>query len=136
MRLMVRLLMISLFLFGSASAQHPDSVHQIHGRGVTGPQGQTELELDNSSVQVLRVRLSPHERIPMHDVTPRVVVWLTDAHIRATFENGTVRDERGEAGHVEWVPAQRHAAENLDDHAVEFIAIVPKAATGSPHQGR
>lgn len=85
------------------------------------------LEIDNDTVQVIRVHLNPHQKLPMHDVTPRVVVWLTDAHIRATLPDGTVREEHGQPGQVDWVAAQRHAAENLDNHVVEFVAVIPKA---------
>ena len=84
------------------------------------------LEIDNDSVEVIRVHLDAHQRLPMHDVTPRVVVWLTDAHLRATLPDGTTREERARRGQVDWVPAQRHAAENLDDHAVDFVAVIPK----------
>jgi hypothetical protein len=92
---------------------------------------QAEPQLDNAAVQVIRIRLGPREKVPMHQVaTPRVVVWLTDAHMRYVFEDGTLREERRRAGQVDWVVPQRHAGENLDDHAVEFVAVVPKHAGG------
>ncbi len=94
-----------------------------HGRGP-----QARMELQNDAVEVLRIRLAPHERIPMHEVTPRVVVWLTDAHLRDTFADGTVHEVQTKAGEVNWVPAQQHAGENLGDQPVEFLAIVPKGA--------
>jgi quercetin dioxygenase-like cupin family protein len=62
----------------------------------------------------------------MHDLTPRVVVWLTDAHLRDTLATGESREENAKAGDVEWVPAQRHEGDNLSDDPIEFIAIVPK----------
>ncbi len=94
-----------------------------HGRGPS-----MSLEFENPSVSVLRVRLAPHEKTPMHDLTPRVVVWLTDAHLKDTAADGKTREERWQAGQAIWVPAQRHAGENLSDQPVEFIAIVPKPA--------
>lgn len=116
------LLVISLFVSAIAYAQSLADPH--HDGDTVGPRMRTEL--DNDAVQVVRIRMAPHEKVPMHDVTPRVVVWLTDAHLRATLEDGSVRDEHGTAGQVVWVPAQRHAAENLDDHTVEFVAVIPK----------
>jgi hypothetical protein len=80
---------------------------------------------------VLRVRLAPYEKTEMHELTPRLVIWLTDAYLRDTKPDGTVTDYRRAAGATEWVPAQRHAGENLSDAAVEFLAVVPK--TGEPH---
>jgi hypothetical protein len=128
------LLTASLFLVASGYAQNHARESQHHDPHVSGPQMRTEI--DNETVQVLRIHLGPHEKVPMHDVTPRVVVWLTDAHLRATLENGATREERGTAGQVDWVPAQRHAAENLDDHAIEFIAILSKPVKDSPHRAK
>jgi hypothetical protein len=117
-------LIASALLLTTASAQNQRHESQQHDPHTAGPQMRTEL--DNDTVRVVRVHIGPHEKVPVHDVTPRVVVWLTDAHLRATLENGTTREERATAGQVGWVPAQRHAAENLDGHPIEFIAIVSK----------
>jgi quercetin dioxygenase-like cupin family protein len=95
---------------------------QIHA--VPGPS--MSVELENEAVSVLRVRLAPHERTAMHELTPRVVVWLTDAHLKDTSADGKVREEHWKAGQAIWVPAQRHAGENLGDRPVEFIAVIPK----------
>jgi quercetin dioxygenase-like cupin family protein len=102
---------------------------QNHPQPHGGPGPQAHMELQNEAVEVVRIRLAPHERLPMHEVTPRVVVWLTDAHLRDTFADGTTREVQMKAGEVGWVPAQQHAGENLGDQPVEFVAIVPKGAT-------
>lgn len=85
------------------------------------------VELDNPSVRVLRIHIEAHARIPAHDVTPRVIVWMTDAHLRMTFSSGESRTEDHKAGDVTWQPAQRHSGENLGDTPIEFVAIVPKS---------
>jgi len=77
------------------------------------------LEFQNARVTVLRVRIQPHEKIPIHDVTPRVIVYLTDSHVKLIFPNGSVRNENAKAGQAEWFPAQRHGGENLSDRAVD-----------------
>jgi len=51
-----------------------------------------KLEFENESILVLRIRLDPHEKTPMHQVTPRMVVWLTDG-----FDSST---ELAEVQHV------------------------------------
>src|SRR5258708_11254518 len=94
-----------------------------HGRGPS-----MALEFENQALTVLRVRLAPREKTPMHDLTARVVVWLTDAHLKDTAADGKTREEHWKAGQAIWVPAQRHAGENLGDRPIEFIAIVPKPA--------
>ncbi len=91
-----------------------------------GP-SQIKVEVENDSVVVLRIRMRPHEKTPMHDVTPRLVIWLTDVHLRDTHPDGQSTELRRSAGSTEWVPAQRHAGENLSDQAIEFLAVVPKS---------
>ena|SRR5260370_34446757 len=51
-------------------------------------------ELDNESVVVLRIRMAPHERTGLHDVSARLVIWLTDAHLRDTKADGTTTDRK------------------------------------------
>jgi hypothetical protein len=102
----------------SASAQHALS---------QGP-AQVRSEFDNDAMMVLRIRMAPHEKTGMHELTPRLVIWLTDAHLRDTKPDGTVTDYRRAAGATEWVPAQRHAGENLSDTPIEFLAVLPKSS--------
>ena len=87
---------------------------------------QMRVELDNPSMSVLRVVLGPHEKTGMHEVSPRLVIWLTEAHLRDANADGSVREYDRAPGEVEWVPAQRHAGENLSDRPVEFLAVVPR----------
>src|SRR5262245_1849498 len=85
-----------------------------------GP-AQMRREFENESMLVLRIRMDAHEKTGMHDLTPRLVIWLTDAHLRDVKGDGTVTEYRRAAGTTEWVPAQRHAGENLSDQPVEFL---------------
>jgi len=88
------------------------------------------LVFENEAVAVVRFAIAPHQRTPMHDLTARVVVWLSDAHFVDRQPNGDSREEQRRAGDVEWVPARRHAGENLADTPMEFIAVVPKERRG------
>jgi quercetin dioxygenase-like cupin family protein len=107
---------VFLMPFCAASAQHP--MHE----GAPEEPRQVTTVLENDTVQVLRIRLEPHQKIPVHDVTPRVVVYLTDEHFR--FDTGV--EETHKAGDVVWLPRQRHGGENLSDQPAEFIVIIPK----------
>ena len=91
---------------------------------------QTRIELENPSMLVLRVVLGPHEKTGMHDVSARLIVWLTDAHLRDAMADGSTRDYHRAAGTVEWIPQQKHAGENLSDEPIVFLAVVPKV--GAP----
>ncbi len=83
-------------------------------------------ELQNERVRVLRVRLAPHQRIPMHLVPPHVVVWLTDARLTITYPGGRTETKQFRAGEVQWVTLGEHAGENAGDRPIEFIAIEPR----------
>jgi quercetin dioxygenase-like cupin family protein len=91
-----------------------------------------KVELENDTMTVLRIRMAPHEKTPMHDVSARAVVWLTDGYLRDTAADGSSIDTQHKAGDVEWITARRHAGENLGDTPIEFLAIVPKKPT-NPH---
>jgi beta-alanine degradation protein BauB len=108
---------------GGSHAQPP---HGAREAAQIGP-ANAKVELDNESLLVLRIHLGPHEKTPMHEVSPRLVVWITDAHLKDTFQDGTSQELRRIAGTAEWVPAQRHSGENLSDLPIQFLAIVPKA---------
>jgi hypothetical protein len=93
---------------------------------MSGGPADMRVELNNSALTVVRIRLAPHEKTPMHDVTARLVVWLSDADIRDTFADGHSDELRRSVGTIDWVPAERHAGENLTDNPIEFLAIIPK----------
>src|SRR5262249_29703663 len=82
--------------------------------GHRGP-SQMRVELKNDSMTVLRIAMGPRERTGMHEVSARLIIWLTDAHLRDWKPDGSSRDYDRSAGAVEWVDTQRHAGENLSD---------------------
>jgi hypothetical protein len=111
-------LVATVGLLSFALVANGEEVRQ-HGPG-------QRIELDNPSVLVLRIVLGPHEKTGMHDVSARLVIWLTEAHLRDTKPDGSVRQYDRTAGAVDWVPTQQHAGENLSDQPVEFLAVLPK----------
>ena len=132
MKAMLAMLLVVACACAPALAQQTDRRHPA------GPPGDYKLILENESVQVLRIRIAPHEKTPMHDVTPRVVLWMADAHFVDSFADGTTREERRRVGDVEWVAARRHAGENIGETPMDFIAVVVKsvhASTESRQQG-
>jgi hypothetical protein len=120
MKTILAVLLIANCVWMPALAEDTESRHPV------GPPVDAELVLENGSVQVLRIRIALHGKTPMHDVTPRVVVWLADAHFVDSFPDGTTREEIRKAGDAEWVPARRHAGENVGDTLMDFIAVVLK----------
>jgi hypothetical protein len=127
-----------LFLaFGSdpGRAQH-SGAHATPSHGAAVPQpgpANAVVEFENESIMVVRIRMAPHEKTPMHDIaSARLVVWLTDAHLRDIHSDGSANESHRRAGDIDWVGVQRHAGENLSHEPLEFLAIVPKAGGPAP----
>jgi hypothetical protein len=121
-----------LLAFGSDPgwAQH-SGAHSTPSHGAATPQAgpaNAVVELENESIVVVRIRMAPGEKTPMHYIaSARLVVWLTDAHLRDTHPDGSTNETHRHAGEIDWVGVQRHAGENLSHEPLEFLAIVPKA---------
>ena len=125
-------------ILGSGSdpgwAQH-SGAHSTPSHGAAIPPAgpaNAMVEFENESIVVVRIRMAPGERTPMHDITTaRLVVWLTDAHLRDTHPDGSTNETHRRAGEIDWVGVQRHAGENLAHEPLEFLAIVPKAGAAA-----
>jgi|SRR5690349_8573439 len=108
------------------NAKHTHEQAAVQHEHASADRANFKLEFENESVQVVRIKIGAHEKIPMHDLTPRAVVLLTDQDLKLTFPSGATREERHSAGETMWLSAQRHAGENLSDQPIEFIAVIPK----------
>ena len=110
-------------------AQH-SGAYSTPSHGAAIPQAgpaNAVVEFENESIVVVRIRMAPGEKTPMHDITSaRLVVWLTDAHLRDTRPDGSADETHRRAGEIDWVGVQRHAGESLSHEPLEFLAIVPK----------
>jgi quercetin dioxygenase-like cupin family protein len=84
------------------------------------------MEFANDRVQVLRIVIGPHQKVPMHEITPRVIIWASAGRLRLTFPDGRTIEEEHHAGETAWLGAQKHAGENLGDKPIELIAVIPK----------
>ncbi|HKA74826.1 MAG TPA: hypothetical protein VKE26_23685 [Xanthobacteraceae bacterium] len=113
---------------GTGWGQHqpdPSRLETVSQPAQGGPTSVT-IVFENDAIRVLRIRMEPHEKTPMHEITARLVVWLTDAHLRDTAPDGSSHEIHRRAGAVEWTPTRRHAGENLGDHPIEFLGILPQ----------
>ena len=100
--------------------------------GAPSPPEPGAIEFENETIAVVRMHMAPHERTPMHDIaSPRLVIWLTDARLKDTGSDGHVSEYNRPAGSIDWITPRRHAGENLSDHSLDFLAIIPKGAAAS-----
>lgn len=81
-------------------------------------------EFVNDHVRVRRVLHAPHRPVALHDVPPALIVYVTAAHERATYGDGSTKEVRFKPGEYEWWPGGRLGAENLEDVPNEILVIV------------
>ncbi len=83
------------------------------------------LVFENDRVQVIRVRLGPHEKFMVMEIPGHVMTCLTDQHVRVIYPHGkpSVRSEK--AGHTGWMERDEYGLENLEDKPAEWILVVP-----------
>ncbi len=113
MRKWLPLVAIACFATPMVVAQDPVKVDPKHYK----------VEVENDQVRVLRIKIGPHEKAPMHEHPASVAVWLTDANGKITAAGGKPEEFHTKAGQVEWEGAVKHAGENLSDKPFELIQI-------------
>lgn len=118
------LLGLSLFAAAPLALVAQDAHNSAH-EGHAGKSPGT-VEFENEKVKVLRMHVAPHGTVPMHDITERVVIWLTPANLKVTLPDGTSKELHIKAGEAGWAEPGRHEGTNLSDQPIEFIAVVPK----------
>ena len=102
-----------VFLFAPAEAQTsaaPDPEHET-------------VELENEQVRVIRIRIPPHSKSPMHAHSNRVVIPLTMQRSKATTSEGQIDERSRRPGQVFWANANMHMTENLSDNPLETIIV-------------
>jgi hypothetical protein len=83
--------------------------------------------MENQQVRVLRARIGAKQSVPFHEhALNRVVVYLSDAHLRITGERGDVTESKGAAGDIRWAGLSKHAETNLAASAFDVLVVEVK----------
>ena len=109
-----------------ALSQDPTKVEPTHYK----------LDFENERVQVVSVHYGAHEKSALHDHPGGVVVFLSEAHLRFTDQDGKTREIFSKPGEARWYPPFKHRVENLGDTTYDAVYIGVKgklvtAANGS-----
>ena len=81
-----------------------------------------KVEFENDRVRVLRVHHSGGEKHPQASRQDRLIIYLSEAHIRRT-EGGKQQEVRRKAGDVVWRDRSQHQIENLKDTDHEVLIV-------------
>ncbi len=86
-----------------------------------------KVEMENDQVRVVRVKIGPKEKVPMHEHgLDRVVVYLTDQDFKITAPDGKVSPAVHKAGDVSWGTPNKHAEENASGKPFEILVVEVK----------
>ncbi len=87
--------------------------------------GHYGLVFENDQVRVIRVKVGPEEKAPMHEhLRARVVTYLTDADFGATFDDGRSGASHQKAGDVVWSDqVTRHSEVNNGTNTFEGVVV-------------
>ena len=83
---------------------------------------QCKVEFENEQVRVLRWKVGPHEKTPMHQHPAMVSISLTGGDTRFMLADGKTTEIKAKAGQVTWSAAEKHSSENLGG-ASELIQV-------------
>src|ERR1051326_7105002 len=81
-----------------------------------------KVEYEDARVRVVRLKIAPHETLPMHDRPSRVVIPLTLNDVTSTRPDGVSHEVRAEAGKPAWSEPAKRSITNHDT-AVENIVV-------------
>jgi len=112
---------VAMLISLNAVAQDPTIVEPKHYK----------LAFENDKVQVVDIHYGPHEKSKMHDHPGGVVVYITEAHLKMTDPNGTVKEVFAKPGDTRFFPAFKHTVENLDERSFDAVYVGLKAKAGS-----
>jgi quercetin dioxygenase-like cupin family protein len=83
--------------------------------------------IDNPQVRVLRARIEAKQSVPFHEhALNRIVVYLTDAHLRVKDESGKITEATAKVGDVRWAGVGKHSEENAAAKSFEVVAVEVK----------
>ena len=86
----------------------------------------SKVELENNYVRVLRSKLAPLEKRPVHQQADACIVFITNVRERITHADGKTELISGKPGDVRWVPAESFSEESLLSAPSEWAVIEMK----------
>jgi len=100
--------------------------------GVQNPEMAHAMIFDNDRFRVSRMSKLPRQPSKLHDAPGRLLVFLTDGHLRCTFPSRPAIDNVAKPGDVAWWPPGMHVSENVGEQEIKFLLIVPKLQNYRP----
>ena len=83
-----------------------------------------KVELDNDQVRILRIKIGPHGKLPMHEFAlNHMTVFVTDQNVRQTWADGKSEKAQHKPAEYVWSGPSKQAIENLSDGPFEELVV-------------
>jgi len=117
-------LVVGVILGSCACAQDAPEFFDTHPAALDS--AHFERVFQNSLVEVIRVRLGPHEKTAAVDLPGHIMTCVSDQHVRLVYPHGKPAERVQKAGYTGWVDSNDYRIENLEDKPTEWIVVVPR----------
>jgi quercetin dioxygenase-like cupin family protein len=94
-----------------------------------------KVEYEDARVRVVRLKIAPHEALPMHDRPARVVIALTANDVRITAADGSMRTVQVPAGNIAWSGPGKRSVTNLDTPLENVVVEMKELPHPPPNPG-
>ncbi len=84
---------------------------------------QVRVVLENESVRVLRVRLAPGDKVPLHSHPGVVGVFVSTGRVRNSAPGRGPDDLEARPGEVFWSAPVTHTTDNIGSEHVEMVLV-------------
>ncbi len=84
---------------------------------------QVRVVLENEAVRVLRVRLAPGDKVPLHSHPGLVGVFVSTGRVRNSVPGRGHDDLEARPGEVFWGHPVTHATENIGNEPVDMVLV-------------
>lgn len=86
--------------------------------------GHYKVEFENAQVRVIRAKFPAGYKTPMHEHgLKRVVVYMTDYHMKVTSADGKVTEPKGKMGDVGYSGVAKHEELNMSGGPFEVLVV-------------
>ncbi len=131
---MTRLWLVCSLIVTAAAArgqnrQFPPDIFDTHPAALDNTHFQRVFQ--NERVEVMRIRLGPHEKTMVMDIPAHVMTCLTDQHLRLIYPHGKPGERAHKAGYSGWVESDEYGLENLEEKPAEWILVLPNGSAKS-----
>ncbi len=99
----------------------------VRAQDVTKISKDYKVEFENDQIRIIRVKRTPHSKVPMHSHPDNVIMMVSNTDQKITTPDGKTTEAHLKAGEVVYRGAVTHAEESLSDQPQEVVLVELKS---------